>query len=97
MSIDKNILNFWDGRSKLGELAGTNDFMLTRIEQKFILDTIPDNSRVFDIGCGNALSLVALAKEKNCSGVGIDFSAGMVSTSQEYVYLNNLQDEIKTF
>lgn len=97
MSIDKNILNFWDGRSKLGELAGTNDFMLTRIEQKFILDTIPDNSRVFDIGCGNALSLVALAKEKNCSGVGIDFSAGMVSTSQEYVYLNNLQDEIKIF
>ena len=71
--------------------------MLTRIEQKFILDTIPEFSRVFDIGCGNALSLVALAKDKNCSGVGIDFSAGMVSTSQEYVKSNNLQDRVQIF
>ena len=49
---NKKILNFWNDRASLGELAGTNDFMLTRIEQDFIESIVPPNTRVLDIGCG---------------------------------------------
>lgn len=97
MSLDDQILDFWNSRSNLGELAGTNDFMLTRIEQQFISDTVPRNSRILDIGCGNALSLVALAKEKNCTGVGIDFSEGMVRKSKEFLEFHQLSDRVQVY
>jgi ubiquinone/menaquinone biosynthesis C-methylase UbiE len=89
-----NIRDFWDSRANLGEIAGTNDFMLTRIEQEFIVDMVPNNSRVLDIGCGNALSLIKLAQEKGCTGVGIDFSQGMIETSQRHVVSHGLGDKI---
>ena len=76
--LSQRLEQFWDGRAKLGELAGTNDFMLTEIEQKFISEIIPECSHVLDIGCGNSMSLIKLALEKKCSGVGIDFSKEMV-------------------
>jgi ubiquinone/menaquinone biosynthesis C-methylase UbiE len=94
MNQDDAILDFWNSRSNLGELAGTNDFMLTRIEQQFIADVIPHGSHVLDIGCGNALSLVRLAQEKDCSGIGIDFSEGMVKKSREFVDSHGLSDKV---
>ena len=75
---NERILNFWNDRASLGELAGTNDFMLTRIEQDFIESIVPPNTRVLDIGCGNSSSLISLAKKSGCRGVGIDFSKEMI-------------------
>ena len=90
MSDLEAIRQFWDSRSTLGEVAGTDDFMLTRIEQDFIAEVVPNKSHILDIGCGNALSLVRLDKEKGCTGVGIDFSQGLVDESQENIELNGL-------
>lgn len=97
MKVDKNILEFWNCRSELGDLAGTNDFMLTEIEQKFIVETVPYFSKVLDIGCGNALSLIRLAEGKNCTGVGIDFSEGMVNKSSQFVKERGLTEKIKIY
>ena len=77
------ILKFWDERAALGDLAGTNDFVLTGIEQSFLLDIIPRGSRVLDIGCGNGGSLIKLIEQKGCTGVGIDFSDEMVNLAKQ--------------
>ena len=82
---NEEILNFWNDRANLGELAGTNDFMLTRIEQDFIESAVPPKTRVLDIGCGNSSSLIRLAKKSSCRGVGIDFSKEMIQTSKKFV------------
>ena len=58
----------------LGVTAGTNDFMLTKIEQNFIAGMVPSQSRVLDIGCGNGTSLIKLAQENGCIGVGLDYA-----------------------
>ena len=97
MNKDEEILDFWNSRSNLGDLAGTNDFMLTRIEQQFIADLIPSCSNVLDMGCGNSLSLVRLAKEKDCSGIGIEFSEGMVKNSREFVERHELSHKLKIY
>jgi SAM-dependent methyltransferase len=75
------ILEFWNERAGLGDRAGTNDFVLTEIEQRFLLDFVPRGARVLDIGCGNGGSLIRLAKENQVSGVGFDFSEQMVQTA----------------
>jgi SAM-dependent methyltransferase len=85
MTGSDKILQFWDERAALGHLAGTNDFILTEIEERFLADFVPAGSRVLDIGCGNGDMLIRLAKEKGCSGVGFDFSDKMVATARSSI------------
>ena len=45
MSGGQSILAFWDERAALGDRAGTNDYVLTGIEQSFLLDTVLPRSK----------------------------------------------------
>ncbi len=80
---ENKILKLWDERASLGNLAGTNDFVLTGIEQSFLFNTIQQGSRILDIGCGNGSSLMKLISEKGCTGVGVDFSDEMVKVAKQ--------------
>jgi ubiquinone/menaquinone biosynthesis C-methylase UbiE len=79
--MDK-IKEFWNDRAKLGNLAGSNDFLLKNLEQVLILNTVKENSRVLEIGCGSGDTLIRLAKEKNCTGIGFDFAEEMVDLAR---------------
>ncbi len=94
MTQSDNILQFWNERASLGHLAGTNDFVLTEIEERFLENFVPRGSRVLDIGCGNGDTLIRLAKEKSCSGVGFDFSDKMVATARSSIAAASLDAEI---
>ena len=71
-------LDFWNSRAELGEIAGTNDFPLKNLELKLIHEKVAAESFVLDVGCGNGDTLLSLASEVGCSGVGVDFSEKMV-------------------
>jgi len=53
-----SVREFWDQRALLGSLAGTNDFILTSIEHRFLINHIEKKSRVLDAGCGNGSILI---------------------------------------
>ena len=74
-------LEFWNSRAALGEVAGTFDFPLKNLELKIVLETVPAGVSVLDVGCGNGETLLQLALEKGCSGVGIDFSEKMIESA----------------
>ncbi len=90
-----SIRDFWNERASLGVTAGTNDFMLTKIEQNFIAGMVPSQSRVLDIGCGNGTSLIRLAQENGCIGVGLDYAELMVNVARQMVIENGLQGKIE--
>jgi SAM-dependent methyltransferase len=92
---DDTILKFWDERASLGDLAGTNDFVLTGIEQSYLFETIQRGSRVLDIGCGNGSSLMKLIGQKECTGVGIDFSDEMVKLARKASQSQGLGDRVE--
>ena len=92
---DDTILKFWDERASLGDLAGTNDFVLTGIEQSFLVDNIQCGSRVLDIGCGNGSSLIKLISQKGCTGVGIDFSDEMVKLAKQASQSQGLGERVE--
>ncbi len=96
-SKSEEILEFWNQRTLLGATAGTNDFVLTGIEQRFLLDYVPAGAHVLDIGCGNGSSLINLVKNKGCTGIGFDFSTKMIESAQENVTAAKLQDRIKLY
>lgn len=80
--IKDSKLEFWNSRAQLGETAGTYDFPLKDLELKLILQKIPSGAAVLDVGCGNGETLVRLAREKDCSGVGVDFSEKMIEAAK---------------
>jgi cyclopropane fatty-acyl-phospholipid synthase-like methyltransferase len=96
-SKSDQILDFWNERSALGATAGTNDFVLTGIEQNFLVEYVPPRCRVLDIGCGNGDSLIHMVKNKGCSGVGFDFSDKMIETARKRVAAAGLQDRIELY
>lgn len=75
-------LEFWNNRAGLKEVAGTNDFPLKGLELNLILDRIPAQASVLDVGCGNGETLMRLAREKKCSGAGLDFSEKMIDLAR---------------
>lgn len=84
---------FWNERSSLGDIAGSNDFMLKKIETDFILKNLPTAGRVLDIGCGNGDTLIEAHEKLGVSGIGLDFSPDMVSLSKQRAskYTDSLQ------
>lgn len=75
--------DFWNDRSKLGDIAGSNDFMLKRVETDYILRNLPRQSRVLDIGCGNGDTLIEAHEKLGVTGMGLDFSPEMVKLAQD--------------
>lgn len=87
-------LEFWDSRAQLGGTAGTYDFPLKHLELQQILEIIPAGASVLDSGCGNGETLIKLAQEKNCRGVGIDFSEQMLALAQASSASANLTERL---
>ena len=75
-------VEFWNSRAQLGSTAGTYDFPLKNLEVKQILQKISAGASVLDVGCGNGETLIRLALEKNCRGVGVDFSEKMIASAK---------------
>jgi len=57
--------------------------MLKELEERALLARIPAGARVLDIGCGNSLTLIRLAKEKSCSGVGLDYAENLLERAKQ--------------
>ncbi|MBN1881364.1 MAG: methionine biosynthesis protein MetW [Deltaproteobacteria bacterium] len=57
----------------------TSHAPLFRDDHTFIFETIPDGSRVLDLGCGFGELLGALVEEKGVSGRGVEISADGVA------------------
>ena len=74
---------FWNARAGLGARSGTNDTGAKQIEVETILNAIPAGSRVVDFGCGAGETLVRLAVDKDCSGVGMDYADAMLQTARK--------------
>lgn len=81
-----DVVEFWNSRAQLGEAAGTNDVMLKRLEIAELLRRVPESSLVLDVGCGNGITLDALSRLRDCSGVGIDISPQMIMGARRTVW-----------
>lgn len=77
-----NVLKFWNERAGLGAWAGSRDVIAKHIEMDTLARFISDGQRVLDIGCGNGITAMELARRFAVRITGVDFSPEMVAAAQ---------------
>jgi cyclopropane fatty-acyl-phospholipid synthase-like methyltransferase len=95
--VDEKKVEFWNARASLNANPGTDDYNLKNLEEKEIFKHIPNNANILDIGCGNGSTLIRLVLEKNCTGVGIDFSEKMIASARQASEQMNLNTRVSFF
>lgn len=79
----------------MGMLSGTPDFLLTQVEQAYLLEHVPAGSRVLELGSGSGHTLIRLAQERQCECVGLDYIPGMVQLAQAQVQAAGLSGRVR--
>lgn len=84
MQPDDTVLQFWNDRAQHGAKAGSNDIIAKSLEVEAVSQFVRDGMRVLEVGCGNAITAVELARRYAVSITGIDFASEMVANAERY-------------
>jgi ubiquinone/menaquinone biosynthesis C-methylase UbiE len=68
---------FWNSRAGMGIAAGTNDVTAKQLEIDAIAKFVADGMRVLDVGCGNGVTALELARRCDIDMVGFDYAEKM--------------------
>ncbi len=86
------IKQFWDEQAKKyskNSLATSPDTIAFELELVKMKQLIPEGSKVLDIGCGNGIKGIELAKELNIDYYGMDYSEEMISQAEQLLLENS--------
>ena len=95
-----DVVEYWNSRAHLGEMAGTNDIIAKQLEMQTLARQIERHefepgSLIVDAGCGNGLTLVYLAQRfPQYRFMGIDNSPEMVNAAKAYAESEDLETPI---
>jgi len=91
---DLSVLEFWNKRASLAEVAGTPDLMAKQLEIKIISKHIKEGQKILEIGCGNGMTAIELARRFDINLTGIDFSEKMISEARRLASENHLGADV---
>jgi ubiquinone/menaquinone biosynthesis C-methylase UbiE len=80
--VANDVLSFWNSRAGLGKWAGTNDIIAKQIEMKAIMSYVKDGMNILDIGCGNGITAIEIARKYHVTVLGIDYADEMITNAQ---------------
>lgn len=75
-------LEFWESRADLGNKAGSNDSILKALEINELKKYLKDDIKVLEIGCGNGITAIELAKSFSLDILSVDYSPKMIKNAK---------------
>jgi ubiquinone/menaquinone biosynthesis C-methylase UbiE len=78
----KEVQDFWNWRAQLGQEAGTKDLIAKELEIEAIAAHVHDDLKVMDMGCGNGITAIELARRFEINLTGIDYAENMVEAAR---------------
>jgi len=72
------VLDFWNSRAGLGQWAGTRDVRAKQIEMEVLAAQVRDGMRVLEVGCGNGITAIEIARRHAVKITAIDFAEEMI-------------------
>lgn len=70
---------FWNSRAGLGQWAGSRDTTAKQLEIEAIASHVRDGMKVLDIGCGNGVTAIELARRFAITLTGIDYATELLA------------------
>lgn len=80
--LTRDVRSFWNSRAGLGQWAGTRDVIAKQLEVEAIASYVHDGMRVLEIGCGNGITAIELARRHDVDILAIDFAAEMITAAK---------------
>lgn len=77
----RNVCAFWNSRAGLGQWAGTRDVIAKQIEMAAIAGYVRDGMRILEIGCGNGIAAIEIARNRNVTILAIDYAVEMIAAA----------------
>jgi len=77
------VLNFWNDRARLAELAGSRDFVAKELEVSTLIKYIQPGQKILEVGCGNGYTAVEFARRMAVDIYAIDFSPEMIKSARK--------------
>lgn len=91
----QEVLDFWNDRARLAELAGSNDFVAKQLEVATLGKYIRPGQRILEVGCGNGFTAVEFARRFEVDVYGIDFSKEMVKAAHKLAGESPLKGRVR--
>jgi len=82
---------FWNRQSGLAEKAGTRDLIAKQLEIEAIAEFIKPGLTILEIGCGNGITAIELARRVKADITGIDYAEEMIAAANELKPQQGLQ------
>jgi ubiquinone/menaquinone biosynthesis C-methylase UbiE len=76
------VRTFWNSRAGLGQWAGSRDVVAKQLEIEAIASYVKDGMKVLEIGCGNGITAIELARRYTSDILAFDYAEEMVSAAK---------------
>ena len=78
----RDVRAFWNSRAGLGKWAGSRDVIAKQLEIAAIASYVRDGMRVLEVGCGNGITAIELARRFAVEVTAFDFAQEMVAAAR---------------
>lgn len=79
----RDVRSFWNSRAGLGQWAGTRDTIAKQLDVEAIASYVHDGMRVLEVGCGNGITAIELARRYDVDILAIDFAEEMIAAANQ--------------
>ncbi len=89
-----DVLAFWNSRAGLGQWAGTRDVLAKQLEMEVLAARARDGLRVLEIGCGNGITAIEIARRHAVKLQAFDFAEDMITAARGLLEGQTLRGEV---
>jgi ubiquinone/menaquinone biosynthesis C-methylase UbiE len=89
-----DVLAFWNARAGLGQFAGSRDVTAKQLEIEVLAAQVHDGMRVLEVGCGNGITAIEIARRHRVQVTAIDFAAEMIAAAGELLTGQELKGSV---
>jgi ubiquinone/menaquinone biosynthesis C-methylase UbiE len=77
----EDIQAYWNRRAGLGQWAGTRDILAKRLEIEALASHVRGGMSIVDVGCGNGITAIELARRFDVKVTGLDYAEEMIRSA----------------
>ena len=89
------VRDFWNKRAALGRFAGTRDLIAKQLEIEAISNYVHDGMNILEVGCGNGITAIEIARQYEVQILGLDFAGEMVAAAKSLASDQVLRGRVK--